>query len=163
VAYPLNAVYDRLTTLAACLCTQIETDGLPGVCFCGIVPGDAAAAFYSGDCTKKCGMAWVRLDGMQPASGVGIPNEQPGNCASGLGFAVEVGIMRCTPIGEMDRPPTAAELAAATELQVADAATMRRAVACCAGSDDWVLGTYASLGPQGGMLTGAWTVTMWVP
>jgi hypothetical protein len=158
-----NAVFDQLTLLAACLCTQITADGLPETCFCGIIPGDAASFDYTGDCTKRCGMAWVRMSGVYPASGVGVPNEEVKNCGSALGFETEVGIMRCTPVGTGDKPPTTTELLTSTNLQVADMLTMRRAIYCCRGSDDWILGTYTPIGPTGGMLGGTWTLTMWVP
>jgi hypothetical protein len=38
-----NPIYDRLTLLAACLCAELENpdNGVPGACFCGIVPGES--------------------------------------------------------------------------------------------------------------------------
>jgi hypothetical protein len=39
---------------------------------------------------------------------------------------------------------------------------MRRAVACCLNSKDWILGGYAPLGPQGGVVGGVWTLSMQV-
>jgi hypothetical protein len=56
---PANPIYDQLTLLGACLCNQIVVDGQPETCFCGAARGFVVAA-YAGDCTKKCGMAWVR-------------------------------------------------------------------------------------------------------
>jgi len=160
--YP-NPVFDALTNLATCLCAQIVADGLPDVCFCGVIPGEAASAMYQGDCTKKCGMAWVRLITVTSASGVGVPNDQPGNCSSGIGYEVEVGILRCTPIGTATTPPAPAQLLGAAEFQYADMMSMRRAVACCVGSKDWMIGGYTPMGPSGGMVGGAWNVTMWSP
>jgi hypothetical protein len=40
---------------------------------------------------------------------------------------------------------------------------MRRAVACCPGSTDWILGAYVPTGPQGGLVGGYWTLEMWTP
>lgn len=160
--YP-NPVFDAISALATCLCAQIVADGLPDVCFCGVIPGEAAAAMYQGECTKKCGMAWVRLITVTPASGVGVPSEQPGNCSVGIGYEAEMGILRCTPIGTATTPPTQAQLLGAAELQQADMMSMRRAVACCSGSKDWKVGVYTPMGPGGGMVGGAWSVTMWSP
>jgi len=158
--YP-NPVFTSITELATCVCAQIVADGLPDVCFCGVIPGEAASAMYQGNCAKKCGMAWVRLVAVAPAAGVGVPTETPGNCAVGIGYEVEVGVLRCTPIGTATEPPTPAQLLGAAELQHADMMSMRRAVYCCTGSRDWILGTYAPMGPGGGMVGGAWSVSMW--
>lgn len=160
---PPRTVFSTLTDLATCLCSQIVVDGLPDVCFCGVIPGEAASAMYTGDCTKKCGMAWVRLMSAYPAAGVGIPSEQVGNCGSGMGYDVEVGMLRCTPIGEATTPPTPGQLLGAAELQHADMMVIRKAIACCPGSTDWRLSTYAPMGPGGGLVGGFWVVTMWVP
>lgn len=158
-----NPTFDALSELATCLCAQIVVDGSPDVCFCGVIPGEAAAAMYQGNCTKKCGMAWVRLITVVPAAGLGTATEQAGNCMTGIGYDVEMGILRCTPIGTATEPPTPAQLLGAAQLQHADMMSMRRAVACCTGSRDWMVGAYAPMGPSGGMVGGAWTVTMWSP
>jgi hypothetical protein len=160
-----NRVFTALTDLATCLCATLVTEGLPDVCFCGVVPGEAASAMYGGDCAKRCGMAWVRLVSVSPTNTLGdqAPATQPGNCASGIGSTVEVGVLRCTPIGTAERPPSDADLLSAARLQIADMMAMRQAVACCVGSRDWVLGTYTPAGPSGGLLGGLWTVQMWSP
>jgi hypothetical protein len=158
-----NPVFDSMVLLADCLCTQIMVCGGPDVCFCGVVPGESVVADYGGDCAKKCGMAWVRLNALYPSTSMGEPNNDPKNCRAGLGYEVELGILRCTPVGTGDIPPTQDQLLNVTELQVHDAMTMRRAVACCDGSDDWSMGTYGTVGPTGGILGGSWLVTMWVP
>jgi hypothetical protein len=158
-----RTTFSALTDLATCLCSEIATSGLPDVCFCGIIPGEAASAMYSGDCTKKCGMAWVRLVSAFPAAGVGVPSEHPGNCGSGLGFDVEMGMLRCTEIGTATTPPPPAQLLGSAELQYGDMNVMRKAVACCSGSKDWTLQTYTPMGPGGGLVGGFWTLTLWVP
>jgi len=158
-----NPLFGQLVLLADCLCEQIVASGAPETCFCGIVPGDAAVAEYGGDCSKKCGVAWIRLASVYPSVSIGQPYDEPKNCAAGLGATIEVGIMRCTPVGTGDQPPSPNQLLDATELQMVDATTMRRAVVCCPGSDDMILGTYTPLGPAGGMLGGAWSLSVWVP
>lgn len=159
----VNNVTDSLTLLAACMCEQITDSGLPETCFCGIVPGDQVLAAYAGDCAKKCGMAWVRLVAVYPATGVGIPNEQPHNCGYGLGVTVEMGMLRCAHTGTAERPASPAEQMMDAKLQVADMLAMRRAIACCTGSGDWALGQYTPTGPQGGLLGGVWSLEMWTP
>lgn len=154
-----------VTDLATCLCGLVSDpdSGVPDVCFCGVIPGEAASAMYGGNCRDKCGMAWVRVVTAYAAAGAGNQTSEPGNCNSGIGFDVEVGMLRCTPIGEATTPPKPEQLLASAQLQWADMMIMRKAVACCAGVRDWVLGTYTPMGPAGGLVGGFWTIQMWTP
>ena len=153
---------ELLITLASCLCSQIEESDGPGVCFCGVVPGEAVIFDYAGDCTDTtCGMAWARLITVYPATGVGLPNVLPGNCNGTLGVDIELGIVRCASIGD-DRgnPPSPSELTEQTLQQVADAILLFRAVQCCemVNPKDAVVSAYTPVGPDGGMVGGAITV-----
>lgn len=152
-----------MSALADCLCAQIESDGLPGVCFCGVVPGEAAAADYFGNCKGVCGMAWVRLSSMYPATSVGVADISIGNCNKELGLELEVGIMRCFVLSdERGNPPSAEAIKEATSLQVLDAECMVRAVACCDAISrrDFRLSLYQPLGPEGGVVGGIWSLSM---
>lgn len=156
-------VQSTLHALAECLCAQIATDDSPAMCFCGVVPGDAAVADYAGDCDTETGMAWVRLISTYPATGVGVPDERAGNCGAALGFDVEVGILRMMSVGDdLGNPPTAAEQLAAVDQQVKDMMTMRRAVACCPAlpGKDFTLNTYTPQGPYGALVGGFWTISV---
>jgi hypothetical protein len=162
-----NAIYDRLTALAACLCAQITDpiNGVPDVCFCGIVPGESVPADYAGNCNKKCGMAWVRLTSIYPANIVGAAIVEPGNCDYGIGMDVEMGILRCISVGSADgASPSPAELLAATQLQIADALVMQKALVCCDAipPKDVILGVYQSIGPEGGLVGGSFPMSMGV-
>ena len=158
-------IESALTELATCLCAEIvdPVNNVPDVCFCGVIPGEAASAMYGGDCKTKCGMAWTRLIGAYSAAGVGNVVTTPGNCSVGTGFDVEMGMLRCTPIGTADKPPKPEELLASAQLQWADMNVMRKAVACCPASRNWSLGSYTPMGPGGGLVGGFWVITMWVP
>jgi len=155
-----NLVFDRMTDLAACLCAQIEADGGPEPCFCGVIPGDAVVGDYAGDCDEQCGMAWVRLIATYPATGVGQADESVGNCGSTLGFDLEIGILRCITIHDDGSPLTLEESSDATRLQTADMMTMWRAISCCDSftSKDYVLGSYQPLGPLGGLVGGGFQI-----
>ena len=158
-----NPLFDLLSALATCLCAQIVVDGSPDVCFCGVVPGGAASQDYTGDCDHSCGMAWVRLSGMYPMAGVGIADATPGNCSASLGADIELGIMRCISVGDSEgNPPPPAELLASTQLQMADAMTMLRAIQCCPAvpTKDTLVGAYAPLGPEGGLVGGVLTLSV---
>jgi hypothetical protein len=154
---PINTLLDDLSV---CLCAQILNDGLPNVCFCGVVPGDQIALDYAGNCADECGMAWVRNAGAYPSTVVGQPSTLPGNCSSGIGLSVELGIMRCMSVGEADGSgPSSSELEAASRLQQSDMLAMWRAVACCRSSKDWVIVGYTPYGPEGGLVGGTLTIS----
>lgn len=155
----INAI---LADLATCLCAQILTDGLPPVCFCGVVPGDEVALDYAGDCDDACGMAWVRLLTAYPSVQVGQPVGEPGNCARGIGIEVEMGIVRCLDVGDGSTPPEPASLSASAVLQVADMMAMWRAVYCCQNRKDFIIGQYVATGPQGGIVGGTLPLAMLV-
>lgn len=157
---PALSIWPTLTELAACLCTQLHDSGLPDVCFCGVLPGSEVAWDYASGC-DNCGMAWVRLLGMQPSTAFPQADINPSNCSKPLAYTVEMGVLRCAPMPKEDgTPPTLEEMLDATELQIADAAAMRRAVACCLGVRGWILGPYQPVGPQGGAVGGLWTVNI---
>lgn len=158
----MNAIWTVVEELATCLCAQLLTDDLPPVCVCGVLPGAEAALEYAGDCDSACGQAWVRLANAYPSTTIGVPSTRPGNCSSGIGIEIEVGVSRCVSVGDADEPPSPAELAVAAELQTADLLAMWRAVACCRSSKDWVVGAYTPFGPEGGLVGGTVTVAILV-
>jgi hypothetical protein len=163
--YDSNPVFSRVGELALCLCEQIQDpdNGVPDVCFCGVVPGDQAIGNYAGDCNDKCGMAWVRLVSVYPMSSVGVINPEPGNCGVGLGVDIEMGIFRCISVGdEQGNLPSPAELLEATQLQIADALVMHKAVRCCTAipSKEAIIGPYTPVGPLGGLVGGTVQVSM---
>lgn len=153
---------DTLEALATCLCAQIQTDGSPTPCFCGVVPGDGVALSYMGNCDDRDGIAWVRLNTIYPASGVGSQNTRPGNCGSEIGADIELGIMRTYPIGANGEPPDEPELLAISHQQTIDALTMIRAVSCCSAirKNDTILGAYTPAGPLGGAVGGAFLINI---
>lgn len=155
-----NLLLPTLESLASCLCAQIERDGSVPTCFCGVIPGDAAVGDYAGDCSTACGMAWVRLMTVYPATVVGVPNEAAGNCSATIGLEIEVGILRCLSIPEDGEPPSAGELLAVTDLQTRDAMSIWRAITCCDAINvrDSILSAYQPMGPMGGLVGGAYTV-----
>lgn len=146
-----------LEAIADCLCTQIVADGRPPVCYCGVVPGALAVADRIGECGTICGMAWVRLDQMYPATTVGLPSPEPGNCSKALALDIEVGILRC-----FATDPTDDDLVQSTEDQLADAETLIRAVSCCPAIPqmDMVLAPYTPMGPDGGTVGGVVMLSM---
>jgi len=158
------STFTRLTLLRDCLCAQIEADGSPPVCFCEVVPGEAATAEYF-NCTGACsGMAWVRLMSSYRATSVGTPNGEVGNCGKETGLEVELGIMRCAPglLTRDGRPVPAAVVSEVTAQQMMDMETLVRTVECCPllNPKDYIVGSYRPIGPEGGIVGGALDISM---
>lgn len=154
----MASISDVLTDLATCLCAQITADDSPETCFCGVVPGGSVIAEYAGDCDDTDGMAWVRLALTYPSESVGLASQRVGNCSVGIGFDVEVGMLRRYPLDAeaLDE----ATLLGLMEQQVKDMNTMRKAIQCCPSlpSKDYILGTYTPTGPIGDMIGGLWSL-----
>lgn len=164
----MNKVYSMLTDLAACLCVQIEEDGSPGTCFCGVISGEMATADYLTDCDTRDGMAWVRLANSYPTTALGIVSEESDNCGSILGVDIEIGVLRHHPIEGPDgngEPPTPEQMAETADQQIKDMLSMKRAVKCCSAlpRKNYILGMYTPIGPRGGVVGGAWSLITVVP
>lgn len=153
------SIFQRMSELATCLCAQIIEDGNGETCFCGVIPGDSAAGDLAGDGCDG-GMAWVRLISAYPSQTVGQASVMVGNCASGMGYDIEVGILRPTTLGADEGVPDSADVLATAELQMADMQTMLKAILCCPAfpTKDVIIGTYRPLGPLGLLVGGAWPI-----
>lgn len=154
------SIWPAMTALISCLCSQLQLDGLPPVCICSPMPGEAIATDYV---SEDAGMAWVRLVQAWPSTSFPAVDPGPG-CGAPLAFGLELGVAYCAPGPDEDGgPPDLVAQFEATRLQVAAMNTMRRAIACCfpnRRAADVVLATYAPMGPEGGVVGGAWTLTV---
>lgn len=155
-----DLAWDKLSSLASCLCAAIEEANVDPVCFCGVMPGAAVALDYINfGCDKSDGMAWVRLTTSYLTES--FPNQlvRETKCGSEVAVVAEIGLVRSMPPSEDGEPPDAALMLAAAERQVTEAALMRRAVVCCLKSGS-ILGTYQPIGPDGGAIGGQWMVSI---
>ncbi len=164
---PYNPLAARVQALAACLCAEIQDpeNGVPDVCFCGVIPGDAAVAQYAGNCKDKCGMAWVRLASAYPANAPGIILTEASTCTTGMGADIEIGMLRCMTVGdERGNMPSPQEQTDAFELQMADLMVMWKAILCCNAfpGKDILLSQYQPAGPEGGLVGGTFTISILV-
>jgi hypothetical protein len=163
-----DIIYPTIIQMVACLCTEIEDSGLPTPCSCGPVVGDLVLD-YCGQCSEgKCGgQAWVRLVDSFPSNDFPSPNQTLNNCKVPLAYLLEVGIVRCKPVGTASGvrgyvPPSMDQQVGALRLQTADMAAIRRAISCCLDSDnlDYILGSYIPISAEADCLGGAFQV--WV-
>ena len=168
-------VYPLMVELAACLCSELETSGLPSTCQCAVVPGPMAVLDACGACKAKeakCGgQAWVRLDRAYPSADFPTPDQEGATCVSPLVYAVEVGLARCTPVGKANNvtgytPPSVEQYIDAVRLQTADMQAMRRAIQCCLRGGPWSdnsfsLGQYVPITPAADCGGGVWNFLIW--
>ena len=170
MAFPYdNDIFSQMASIAECLCAKIEENGLPPLCFCGIIAGDQPydASGIGDGCDEDdedagCGQAWVRLVSGYPSSVVGQADVMPGNCATAFGFDLEIGILRCIRIEAEGGILPAEEMLEAVQLQVADMLTMQQALLCCPNLpvDSFVIGQYAPIGPLGGLVGGTFITSI---
>lgn len=168
----MSRVDETLVGLAACLCAQVDADRQervdanlpvsPQLCFCDLIPGEAPDGSYAGMCDDQAGMAWVRMISMYPAAAVGTVDQRPGNCTSGIGMDIELGILRPIPVASDDQgtPPEPEDVIFSAEQASRDALTLWKAVACCSAlpNKDFRMSTFSPTGPLGGLVGGTYTV-----
>jgi hypothetical protein len=162
-------LYPLMIRLSACLCTEIADSGLPGVCSCGPIVGTLVMDYCTGCKEQGCsGQAWVRMIDAFPSTDFPSPVQVPQNCNAPMAYTIEVGIVRCKPLGTTSQvrgftPPTMEQNVDALRLQLADLGALRRAIQCCFGDQDttYVMGTYNAAPPDGDCLGGYINVTVW--
>ena len=164
-----TTIYPIMVQMSACLCTEIDDSGLPTPCSCGLMVGELVLDYCSSCKDGKCGgQAWVRLIDAYPSVNFPLPALDNNNCTYPLAFNLEVGIVRCKPLGTANgvrgyNPPSIEQQVKAIRLQTADIAAMRRAINCClAGSGrEYVIQNYSPVPQDADCLGGAFQVTVW--
>jgi hypothetical protein len=164
-----DIVYPAIIQLSSCLCLEITNSGLPEPCSCGPIVGDLVYDYCSNCSDGKCGgQAWVRLVDAFPSRDFPSPSSVLSNCNDPLAYTLEIGIVRCKPLGKNSSvhgytPPTLEENVSALRLQLADMAAMRRAIQCCFGQGDlsYIVGSYTPSPVDGDCLGGLFNVTVW--
>ena len=161
-ALPLE---ETLLALQDCLCSAIaEAVGAEGsmvkdVCLCSVISGDSIPLDYCGPgtCGDRCGMAWVRLVGIQVLeTAASVPG-----CAVPLQALIEVGIARCslTMVDDNMGLPGADEHLAETLAMLDDFKILRKAIGCCP-QVKTALTDYSPFGPEGGCIGGAFNLVV---
>jgi hypothetical protein len=148
-----------LGDLTDCLCGLLATKGGGKTCWCGYLPGNDIAWDGCGECDEGgCGLGFITVNSVFPSST--LPNPDFGmTCNAPLAATLTVGALRCIPIAEQEMPDELDVIEAGLAI-VADMAAIHEAIACCMGANEYVIGQYVSLGPEGGCAGGQWTVTV---
>lgn len=131
---------------------------LPGPCTSSVIPGDVLALDYIGD---ECdSFAWTRITSVFPSRAFPQPDESPSKL---LVFAtgIEVGLVRRMEIPDNGEPVAPEDQYEIARTQMADMRAMLQALCEYAGDDTPLLvGQYAPLGPEGGVVGGTWNATI---
>lgn len=150
-----------LQALHACVDAELTAAGGPSLCFSGIVLGSSPPPLGLMDCTKQCGVLWIR-----PVSAFeSNPFPQPtigldaSRCTNPLAMEVEIGIARCYP-----RPsgtamyPDPQAVFEAVRLGMSDFKAIRKAITCCFNTSDRevALGAWTPLEAAMGAAGGTW-------
>lgn len=164
---------DRLLPLAEqlldCLCVQLaETPGGP-VCRCCLHPGPVPADFCC-DCSDADGpangQAGVRIVSQYPSRT--FPAADTTVLFGCPGFSPWAGVLemvvhRCVHVvDDRGRPPSCEQLTLDTEIVLADAEAMRRAVLCCYADQDraFLMNAWNPIAPSGGCAGGTMQVVV---
>lgn len=149
-------LWPSLLSLTGALAQEITASNLPELCFLSPLPGSQVAADYCVD-----GMGWARVVNVTEESDEAAGSTR--KCGLPRVATIEVGILRCAPVGsDSGEPPTADQWLATAELTTADQAAVHRAITCHDhGWGDFALANWTPAGPAGGCVGGAWSVQVW--
>ncbi len=158
---PTLLVWPRLTALRDCLCEAAN----PQLCQCTVLPGELVSIDYCTECSGGvCGQGWVRLESAFPSTVFPMQDTDATlgrSCGKVLAITVELGMVRCAPVGDAQgNPPSTDQWEAASIQQMTDMAAMRTAIQCCFPHELTVLGAYTPVGPAGGCVGGHWSVAV---
>lgn len=138
-----NNVTPLLTSLLACLCTQLVTDGNPA-CQCCVVVSDELPPMTGCDCVCENGqgVAWARF------VSASFQQSELSKCPIGpWQVTLQLGVYRC-----INSEPTCETTTAEADSVAEDLASLQRAVSCCPamGGKRYTLGSANVIGPSGG-------------
>ena len=165
IADPL--VMPRAREMLACLEQEIAKVLNPPL-YVQLRPGNVVDHLLSTAEDECCqGLAWVRPSGFFPSSGV-FPVQDPAPQPKGVSawaITLELGAVRCAPVGDENTIPTGAEWDATTQAVMDDAAAMRRAICCFIEAvpnraKNVLPGVWQPLSIQGGCVGGIIPVTL---
>lgn len=156
--------------LLACYDQELQKVADPPL-YIQLRPGNVVAHLLSTTEDECCsGLAWVRPATFFPSSGV-FPVQDPQPIKGGVrawSVTLEMGSVRCAPVGDETRIPTGDEWDAAVQAVMDDAAAMRRALCCFIDAKQSrngrvLAGQWQPVEVQGGCVGGIMPITLMGP
>lgn len=157
-----------LDALLLCLENEIERVPVPPAVVCLRV-GDRVDLLIAQGRDECCeGLAWIRLVQIYPSSDFPAVDETYLKCQLGWAVVVELGVVRCAPIGDENDLPTCNQWTELANSITADTAALRRTLMRFKALDDYrhtpyVPGTWEPMTTEGGCAGGAMLVTVQAP
>lgn len=129
--------------------------------------GEVAALVSVNEDECRCGLAWVRIVRFFPTDTFPTEKEDWSPCGpAGWALELELGALRCAPVGDASTLPTSEDWSAAILQQMQDALAMRKAVDCCFGtyvvSETLMTAPWEERPPEGMCMGGTQRVTVLV-
>ena len=120
-----------------------------------VAPG-ATAAIDPSTCRTTL---WIRLVRAFPSASIPQQEVSPrGGCPSQMAYQIEVGLVRCyVPQQVLNARVTDVSAIAASAAACADDVDLLADAMVNADLEDFILGAYTPLGPEGNMVGGVWT------
>jgi hypothetical protein len=159
---PDDKIIALLTDLQGCLCAQLTPEGAEGppLCLCIPIPGVYPGQAYAGVGQE---LAWARVADYFPSNTPGVQSLLPYNATHGRTVLIEMGVLRCHSVPKNGNY-TSDQLLAMSTRQMEDIGSMERALACCTGAswdaNQFVVGNYRPIGPEGDLYGGAISIAM---
>ena len=171
MSYPPTVVYDPLPAiveeLLGCLEDRLTEIGAPP-CRAVWHPGSSVPWDACGTTTAGAeGQAWVAVPRVFPSDNFPAETTDAHRCfPRGYAAEITVGVLRCAAtLDEHGRPPPPEDVLADARKQSRDRQASLETIVCCLMGEDadpgiYRLGGWTPLGPDGGCVGGAWTVTV---
>lgn len=148
----------KLEALLGCVQAQLTECGI-SVCRTFISTASQPPWDVCCECNGGIGQLWVSVDRISPV----LNASQPGKCGNIWEASVWVGILRCAlTVDSAGGVPDADALSEEALDVLGDRLAIVQAIRCCwdVEPDDWTMGQYQTLGPQGGCLGGRQNLTV---
>jgi hypothetical protein len=152
-----------LNNLLNCLALSMQQCGTPACRLFlstdanGMVPWDACCS-----CSEGVGQAWVNVWKVEPLL-IQSPNVGTG-CPPIFQASVHVGVLRCAVVQTDDSAPDPSVITSQSLAILQDRAVINNAIFGCwsdtIDSDNWTIGEWLSLGPNGGCAGGQVSLTI---
>lgn len=126
-----DPIFEVISRLSDCLCTELAAAKGPGLCYCGMWVGAQPPPLGLTDGCND-GVAWVRLVTAYPSAVFPQPDDGLTTCVTPIAYEVEIGVARPAPRAEGRAMfPDKQALFDAQRLYASDMRAARRALLCC--------------------------------
>lgn len=159
--------YQYATSLLECFRVYLLEQGVEAPAKIELRSGEVSAAISTTQDECCAGLAWVRIVRFFPVDTFPTEKEDWSPTGpAGWALVLEMGALRCAPVGDAANLPTGEDWSDAIHLQMKDALAMRKAVDCCFAplveSETLMVAGWDERAPEGMCMGGTQQVTILV-